>query len=87
MYLTTSQHDITFSMCNSVRYQANAREPHLTSVKNIFHYLHGTKTLGLWYPSKIRFFIQAFSDADLGVVIDRKRTSRGCQFLYGKLVS
>ena len=66
----------------------NPREPHLTAVKNIFRYLNGTILLGLWYPSKIGFLWQAFSDADLGgCSLDRKSTSGGCQLLDGKLVS
>ena len=69
-------------------YKANPIEPHLTAVKNIFRYLKGTVSLGLWYPTKTGFFIQAFSDSDLGgCTLDRKSTSGGCQLLDGKLVS
>ncbi|XP_023750332.1 uncharacterized mitochondrial protein AtMg00810-like [Lactuca sativa] len=71
-----------------MRYQSNPREPHLTVVKNIFRYLKGAVSLGLWYPSNIGFFIQAYSDADLGgCTLDRKSTTGGCQLLDGKLVS
>ncbi|KAL7582319.1 hypothetical protein Lser_V15G45023 [Lactuca serriola] len=86
LYLIASRHDIMFYVCNCARYQSNPREPHLTAVKNIFLYLKGTISLGLWYPSKIRFFAQAYSDADLGGCnLDRKSTSGGCQLLDGKL--
>ncbi|KAL7618910.1 hypothetical protein Lser_V15G04210 [Lactuca serriola] len=48
----------------------------------------GTILFGLWYASKLGFFIQAFSDEDLGgCTLDRKSTSGGCQLLDGKLVS
>ena len=88
LYLTESRPDIMFSVCNCARYQSNPREPHQTTVKNIFCYLKGTISLGLWYPSKLGFFIQAFSDADLrGCNLYRKSTSGGCQLLDGKLVS
>ena len=88
LYLTASRPDIMFSVCNCARYQANPREPHLTAVKNIFRYLKGTVSLGHWYPMKTGFFIQAFSDFDLGgCTLDRKSTSGGCQLLDGKLVS
>ncbi|KAL7601618.1 hypothetical protein Lser_V15G23908 [Lactuca serriola] len=88
LYLTTSRLDIMFSVCYCARHQANPREPHLTVLKNIFRYLKGSISLGLWYPSKTGFFIQAFSDADLGCFnLDRKSTSGGCQLLDGKLVS
>ena len=60
LYLTASRPDIMFSVYNYARYQGNPREPHLTAVKNIFRYLKGTISLGLWYPLKSGFFIQAF---------------------------
>ncbi|KAI3701013.1 hypothetical protein L2E82_45655 [Cichorium intybus] len=60
----------------------------MVDVKNIFWYLKRTTSLGLWYPSNFGFFVQAYSDADLGGCgLDRKSKSGGCQFLDGKLVS
>ena len=83
-----SRPDIMFVVCNSARYQSNPREPHLNVMKNIFYYLKGTVLLGLWYPSKTGFFVQAFPDADLGgCQLDRKSTTGKCQLLDGKLVS
>ena len=74
LYLTASRLDIMFVVCNCVRYQSNPKEPHSTALKNIFRYLKGTASLGLWYPSKTGFFIQVFSDADLGgCQLDRKK--------------
>ncbi|KAI3505861.1 hypothetical protein L1887_28170 [Cichorium endivia] len=88
LYLTSSRSDIMFVVCFCARYQANPREPHITAVKNIFRYLKRTTSLGLWYPSGSGFFVQSFSDADLGGCgLDRKSTSGGCQLLNGKLVS
>ncbi|XP_023742340.1 uncharacterized mitochondrial protein AtMg00810-like [Lactuca sativa] len=77
---------IDLTLFRSMRYQENPREPHLIAVKNIFRYLKGTISLGLRYPTKSGFFIQAFSDSDLGgCTLDRKSTSGGCQLLDGKL--
>ncbi|XP_023739700.1 uncharacterized mitochondrial protein AtMg00810-like [Lactuca sativa] len=88
LYLTASRPDIMFAVCNCSKYQLNPREPHLTVVKNIFYYLKETVSLGLWYPSKTGFFVQAFLDANLGgCQLDRKTTTGGCQLLEGKLVS
>ncbi|KAI3493174.1 hypothetical protein L1887_42164 [Cichorium endivia] len=88
LYLTASRPDIMFAVCNCARYQADPREPHLAAVKTIFRYLHGTTAYGLWYPANSGFYIQAYSDSDLGgYSIDRKSTSGGCQFLDGKLIS
>lgn len=68
LYLTTSRPDIMFLVFNCAKYQANQTEPHLIVVKNIFQYLHCTPTLGLWYPANTCFFIQEFSDTNLGFV-------------------
>ena len=88
LYITASRPDIMCSVCNCAKYQMNPREPHLTVVKNIFCYLHEASILGLWCPSNTLFFIQAYSDANLGgFQLDRKITTGGCQFLDGKLVS
>ncbi|XP_023746175.1 uncharacterized mitochondrial protein AtMg00810-like [Lactuca sativa] len=88
LYLTASRPDIMFAACNCARYKLNPREPHLTAVKNIFRYLKGTVSLGLLHPSKTGFFIQAFSDVDLGgCQLDRKSRSGGSQLLDEKLVS
>ncbi|XP_023757624.1 uncharacterized mitochondrial protein AtMg00810-like [Lactuca sativa] len=88
MYLTSSRPNIMFDVCYFARFQANPREPHMTAVKNILRYLKITTSLGIWYPSNFGFFVQAYSDADLGGCgLDRKSTTGGCQFLDGKLVS
>ena len=79
MYLTASRPDIMFSVCYCARFQANPREPHMVAVKNIFRYLKRTSSLGLWYPTRSGFFVQAFSVADLGgCSLDRKSTTGGC---------
>ena len=60
----------------------------MTAVKNIYRYLKQSSSLGILYPSKSGFFVQAFSNADLGGCgLDRKSTTGGCQFLAGKLVN
>ncbi|KAI3494512.1 hypothetical protein L1887_40761 [Cichorium endivia] len=88
LYLTASRPDIMFAVCNCARYQADPREPHLAAMKTIFRYLHGITAYGLWYPANSGFYIQAYSNSDLGgCSIDRKSTSGGCQFLDGKLIS
>jgi hypothetical protein len=88
LYLTSSRPDIMFAVCYCARYQSNPRESHMIAVKNIFRYLRHTTSLGIWYPANSGFFVQSYSDADLGGCnLDRKSTSGGCQFLDGKLVS
>ncbi|GJU59538.1 hypothetical protein Tco_1237304 [Tanacetum coccineum] len=54
----------------------------------IFRYLKGQSKLGLWYPRDSLFDLEAFSDNDYaGASLDRKSTTRGCQFLGKRLIS
>ncbi|XP_023746942.1 secreted RxLR effector protein 161-like [Lactuca sativa] len=88
MHLRASRPYIMFSICYCARFQANPCEPHMMAVKNIFRYLKRTSSLGLWYTAKSGFFVQAFSDVDLGgCSLDRKSTTGECQLLDGKLLS
>ena len=66
-----------FVVCYCGRFQADPREPHMMAVKKILSYLKRTTSLSLWYPSNSGFFVQAYSDADLGgCELDRKNTSK-----------
>nr|GEX12870.1 hypothetical protein [Tanacetum cinerariifolium] len=57
-------------------------------VKRIFGYLKGKPNLGLWYPKYSPSDLVAYSDSDYtGASLDRKSTTRGCQFLGCRLIS
>nr|GEV23413.1 putative ribonuclease H-like domain-containing protein [Tanacetum cinerariifolium] len=57
-------------------------------VKRIFRYLKGKPHLGLWYLKDSPFNLVAYSDSDYaGASLDRKSTTRGCQFLGCRLIS
>ncbi|GJX85324.1 putative ribonuclease H-like domain-containing protein [Tanacetum coccineum] len=44
--------------------------------------------LGLWYPKDLPFDLVAYTDSDYaGASLDRKSTTRGCQFLGCRLIS
>ncbi|XP_023749782.1 uncharacterized mitochondrial protein AtMg00810-like [Lactuca sativa] len=88
LYITTSHPDIMFATCLCARFQVNPKIYHLLAVKQIFPYLKGTKSLGIWYPANESFLLQAYSDSKYGgLQLDRKSTSVVCQFLGGRLVS
>ncbi|GKD44988.1 putative ribonuclease H-like domain-containing protein [Tanacetum coccineum] len=54
----------------------------------IFRYLKGQPKLGLWYPKDSPFDLVAYTDSDYdGASLDRKSTTRGCQFLRCRLIS
>ncbi|GJW47720.1 putative ribonuclease H-like domain-containing protein [Tanacetum coccineum] len=88
MYLTSSRPDIMFVVCACTRYQVNPKVSHLHAVKRIFRYLKGQPKLGLWYPKDSPFNLVAYTDSDYaGASLDRKSTTRGCQFLGCRLIS
>nr|GEV12180.1 retrovirus-related Pol polyprotein from transposon TNT 1-94 [Tanacetum cinerariifolium] len=49
---------------------------------HVYRYIKGQPTLGLWYPKDSPLELIAYSDSDYaGASLDRKSTTRGCQFL------
>ncbi|GJY29023.1 retrovirus-related pol polyprotein from transposon TNT 1-94 [Tanacetum coccineum] len=69
-------------------YQVIPKVSHLYAVKRNFRYLKGQPKLGLWYPKDSFFDLVAYTDSDYaGASLDRKSTTRGCQFLGSRLIS
>nr|GEV02682.1 uncharacterized mitochondrial protein AtMg00810-like [Tanacetum cinerariifolium] len=88
MYLTSSRPDIMFFVCECARFQVTPKVSHLHAVKRIFRYLKGQPKLGLWYPKDSPFELEAYTKNDYaGASLDRKSTTRGCQFLRRRLIS
>ncbi|GJZ27154.1 hypothetical protein Tco_0571407 [Tanacetum coccineum] len=68
--------------------EPQSKTSHLTAVKRIFRYLKGKPKLGLWYPRESTFDLESYSDSDYaGANLDRKSTTRGCQFLGRRLIT
>jgi hypothetical protein len=88
LYLCASRPDIMFSVCIYERFQATSKDFHLRAVKRIMRYLVLTTNLVIWYPKGSHFELLGYSDVDYtGCKVDRKSTSRTCQFLERPLVS
>jgi hypothetical protein len=88
LYLCASRPDIMHSVCMCVRFQAAPKDCHLRVIKRIMRYLVLTPNLGLWYPKGSHFELVGYSDANYaGCKVNRKSTSRTCQFLGRSLVS
>nr|GEX01437.1 putative ribonuclease H-like domain-containing protein [Tanacetum cinerariifolium] len=88
MYLTSPRPDIMFAVCACARFQVTPKASHLHAVKRIFRYLKGKPHLGLWYLKDLPFDLVTYSDSDyVGASLDRKSTTRGCQFLECRLIS
>ncbi|GJW47128.1 putative ribonuclease H-like domain-containing protein [Tanacetum coccineum] len=61
---------------------------YLTASRPDIMYLKGKPKMGLWYPRVSSFDLEAYSDGDYaGANLDRKSTTRGCQFLGRRLIS
>jgi hypothetical protein len=87
LYLCASRPDIILSVCMCARFQAAPKECHLRAVKRIMRYLVLTPYLGHWYPKGAHFELIGYSDADYArCKVDRKSTSRTCQFLGRSLL-
>nr|GEV24692.1 hypothetical protein [Tanacetum cinerariifolium] len=88
MYLTLSRPDIMFAVCACAHFQVTQKVSHLHAVKKIFRYLKGKPHLGLWYPKNSPFDLVAYSNSDYaGASLDKKSTTKGCQFLGSRLIS
>nr|GFA02392.1 uncharacterized mitochondrial protein AtMg00810-like [Tanacetum cinerariifolium] len=88
MYLTSSKPEIMFAVFACARFQVTPKALYLHAVKRIFRYLKGKPHLGLWYPKDSPFNLVAYSDSDYdGASLDRKSTTRGCQFFRCRLIS
>ncbi|GJX83529.1 putative ribonuclease H-like domain-containing protein [Tanacetum coccineum] len=88
MYVTASRPDIMFVVCACSRFQVTLKTSHLSAVKRIFRYLKGKPKLGLWYPRESSFDLESYSDSDYARAnLDRKSTTRGCQFLGKRLIT
>ncbi|GKD49971.1 putative reverse transcriptase, RNA-dependent DNA polymerase, partial [Tanacetum coccineum] len=61
---------------------------YLTSSRPDSIYLKDQPKLGLWYPKDYPFDLVAYTDSDYArASLDRKSTTRGCQFLGCRLIS
>ncbi|GKD35876.1 hypothetical protein Tco_1251385, partial [Tanacetum coccineum] len=88
MYLTTSRPYIMFAVCACARFQVSPKTSNLLAVKRIFRYLKGKPSLSLWYSKDSPLELVAYTDSDYaGATLDRKSTTRGCQFLGNRLIS
>nr|GEX17468.1 hypothetical protein [Tanacetum cinerariifolium] len=88
LHLTSSRPDIMFAVCACAHFQVTPKASHLHTVKRIFRYLKGKPYLGLWYPKDLPFDLVAYLDSDYaGPSLDKKPTTRGCQFLGCSLIS
>jgi hypothetical protein len=87
LYLCASRPNIMLSVCMCARFQAALKDCHLRAVKSFMRYLVLTPNLGLRYPKGSCFELLGYSAANYArCKVDRKCTSRSCQFLRWSIV-
>jgi transposase InsO family protein len=88
VYLTITRPDISFAVQQVSQFLQTPRHLHLTAVRRIIRYVHGTPTRGLFFPASNSTHLAAYSDADWAGCADTRRSITGwCVFLGDALIS
>nr|GEX38899.1 ribonuclease H-like domain, reverse transcriptase, RNA-dependent DNA polymerase [Tanacetum cinerariifolium] len=83
-YLLHTRPDLSYSIGLLSRFMQEPKEQHMKAIKQVLHYVKGTKEYGITYKHNAGNKIQGFSDSSYGVnTQDGKRTS-GIIFYYGE---
>ncbi|XP_014757876.1 uncharacterized protein LOC106866724 [Brachypodium distachyon] len=87
-YLTMTRPNLQYAVQQACLYMHAPREPHLTLVKRILRYVHGTTTLGLHLRRSLQLDLVVYSDANWAGCTDTRRSTSGyAVFLGDALVS
>jgi hypothetical protein len=88
LYLMVTRPDSQFVVCLCARFQSLPCTSHLWAVKRILRYFHFTPEFDLWFLASSSLSLCGYFDADYaGCRVERKSTSKTCQFLGSSLVS
>lgn len=72
--------DVAFPVGYTARYTSNPHTSHADAVSHIFHYLKGSKDLGLLYTKEAGLILEAFADSDHGNCPDTRKSTTGYVF-------
>jgi hypothetical protein len=87
-YVTFTRPDVTYAIQQVCLHMHDPREPHLTAIKRILRYLHGTTDLGLFISRLSSSSLTVYTDANwAGCPDTRKSTSGYAVFLGDNLIS
>jgi hypothetical protein len=88
VYVTITRPDISFDVQQVSQFLQTPRHLHLTVVRRIIRYVHGTSARGLFFPANNSTRLAAYSDADWAGCADTRRSITGwCVFLGDALIS
>ncbi|KAL0342955.1 UNVERIFIED_CONTAM: hypothetical protein Sangu_1182900 [Sesamum angustifolium] len=87
LYLGFSCLDISFVVKQLSQFVQQTRQPHWEAALHLVHYLRGTPTLGLFFPTDSSFQLTAYFDSDCASCIE-SRLSTTCYYIFfgGSLV-
>ncbi|VFQ89230.1 unnamed protein product, partial [Cuscuta campestris] len=87
-YLTFTRPDLTYAVQQLCLHLHAPRSTHLTAMKRVLRYIHGTATHGITLHRTGTDSLQAYSDADWARCPDTRRSTSGyCVFLGDNLIS
>lgn len=87
-YLTLTRPDIAYSVNKVCQFLHTPTSRHMSAVKRILRYIHGTINIGLRITRSRSILVSAFLDADWGGCLDDRRSTGGfAVFLGSNLVS
>ena len=88
IYLTTTRLDISYFVHQVNQFMSSLRHLHLAAVCPTIHYLRGSPTHGLFFPTDTSLQLVAYSDVDWAGCPDTHRSTTGwCMFLGDALIS
>ena len=64
IYLITTRPDISYVVHQVSQFMTSPRHLHLAAVRRIIHYLRGSPTYGLFFPTGFSLQLVAYSDVD-----------------------
>ncbi|GJW88831.1 ribonuclease H-like domain, reverse transcriptase, RNA-dependent DNA polymerase [Tanacetum coccineum] len=82
-YLLHTRPDLSYSVGLLSRFMQEPKEQHMKAIKQVLHYVKGTKDYGITYKHNGGNIIQGFSDSSYGVNTQEGKGTTGIIFYYG----
>ena len=87
IYLSHTRPDIPYVVSVVSQFMHSLRELHLEVVYKILHYMKSTLRKGIVFKKNEELSLEAYTDADWALVVDRCSTSSYCTLSGGNLVT
>ncbi|XP_068646346.1 secreted RxLR effector protein 161-like [Aristolochia californica] len=88
IYLTTTRPDISYVVHQVSQFMSSPSHLYIAIVRRIIHYLRGSPTRGLFFPTSSSLQLIGYSDVDWAGCPDTRHSTTGwCMFLGDALIS